>query len=528
MKNLFANFGVVQLLVLIFCSNVACSKSKFSSGDVQSKVYHTWYVAATGSDVNKGTITAPFQTIGKALDNVQAGDTVLTRGGTYHEQLNITRSGLLGKNITIKAYPGERAIIDGSGMLVNGWMALITIKDVRYITLDGLEICNLTGTNRNSDAEGIAVNGNARDIKILNCKIYNIQSTVMEYGWRSAHAILAIGNGSNAITNFVIDGCEIHDIHSGTSETVTLAGNIDSFRITNNKVHDIENIGIIIAGGDGLNPTGNPAVNFARNGLVSNNEVYKSTHSSNPAFWGAGAHGAIAIYVCGGTGTIIERNKVYDSDRGIGLVSESNIMATKDCIVRNNFVYNCWRTGIYMGDYMNYTTGGTKNCYIINNTLFQNNIGTGSFGEIEGEIRLSENCVNNVVKNNLVYGRINDVFVHKYTSSGSGNVLENNLYYTTDTPQWIWNTTPWPGDVNYHPIPITDFNKWKTICGGDNNAVYGQDPQLMNISTPDLHIQSSSPAKNKGVIISEAVNGATDIDGKPRIVNGKISIGAQQ
>jgi len=51
---------------------------------------------------------------------------------------------------------------------------------------------------------------------------------------------------------------------------------------------------------------------------------------------------------------------------------------------------------------------------------------------------------------------------------------------------------------------------------------------LQNISLPELHIQSASPAKNAGTVISSDVNGTTDIDGNARIVNNKISKGAQQ
>ena len=62
---------------------------------------------------------------------------------------------------------------------------------------------------------------------------------------------------------------------------------------------------------------------------------------------------------------IVERNKVHEADRGIGIVSENDAYPTENCIVRNNFVYNCWRTGIYLGGYLNYTTGGTNNCAVV-------------------------------------------------------------------------------------------------------------------------------------------------------------------
>lgn len=134
-------------------------------------------------------------------------------------------------------------------------------------------------------------------------------------------------------------------------------------------MHDVENIGIIVAGGDNLNPSGDPAVNYARNGVVRRNKVHRCTHQYTKDFWervcnNPAAYGAIGIYVCGGANTVIEQNEVWECDRAIGLVSESDILSTKNCIVRNNLIYNNYRTGIYMGDYIGYTIGGTYNCQI--------------------------------------------------------------------------------------------------------------------------------------------------------------------
>jgi len=493
-----------------------CSKSK-SDPAPEAAAVHVYYVANSGSDGNAGTMNAPFKTIMTALSKAVAGDTVAVRGGTYYESINFPRSGTSEKNITLKSYPGEKPVIDGSNILVSGWTALVTCSNVRYITIDGFDVCNLFSSTRNTDPEGITINGNSRDITIKNCNVYNIKNNTGLNDGRSGHAIFVAGNGASAISNLVITGCTVHDTQTGTSENITLAGNIDGFTISHNTLYHTENIGIIIAGGDNLNPNGNVATNYARNGVISDNVLYNISMANSVDVWGANNYGAIAIYVCGGAGTIIERNKVYNSDRGIGLVSESNIYPTKTSIVRNNFVYNCWRTGIYMGDYLNYTSGGTKNCYVVNNTLFQNDRTTGAFGEIEGEIRLTEHCDSNVVKNNIVYARPTDVFIHKYTATGSNNVIDNNLYYTTGTAKWIWNGTEY-----------TDFASWKTAYGGDASSMNGADPLLLNISSPDLHIQLSSPAKNAGAVISADINGATDIDGNARIVNNKISKGAQQ
>ncbi|MDR6944038.1 hypothetical protein [Mucilaginibacter pocheonensis] len=511
----------IFLMVVFTVQAMACSKKTVNHDIIPAAANtHVYYVSVNGADANSGKINSPLQNINTALGRATPGDTVIVRGGTYYEKVIFPKSGVKDKLITVKAYPGEKPVIDGSKIIVSGWVPLVTLSNVRYISLEGFDICNLTSAGFNTDPEGIAINGDSHDITIKNCNIYNIKNNASLADWRSGHAILAIGNGTAAITNLVITGCTVHDTQTGTSENVTLAGNIDGFVFSHNKVYDTENIGIIVAGGDNLNKKGAVATNYARNGVISDNVFHDNTMTRTPEIWGPDRYGAISIYVCGGANTIIERNIVYNSDRGIGLVSESNIYPTKTTIVRNNFVYNCYRTGIYMGDYLNYTSGGTKNCHVVNNTLYQNNRVVGAFGEIEGEIRLTEHCDDNVIQNNIVYARPVDVFIHKYTSTGSNNIIDNNLYYTTGTPKWIWNST--------NGAPYTDLNAWKTASGTDGNSSNGIDPLLISTSVPDLHIQPASPAKNTGHVISTAINGTTDINGNARIVNNKISKGAHQ
>ena len=512
---------IIAASLLLPIGLLSCSKKTGSVQASSTNTAHTYYVSADGNNSNSGTISAPLQSIGTALTKVVPGDTVIVRGGVYYEQVTLSKSGLAGKNITIKAYSGERPVIDGSHITVSGWQAIVSMNNIHYVTLDGLDICNLSSGLPNVDPEGIFINGNSHDITIRNCNIYNIRNTATLANGRSGHAILVIGSdNTTAISNLVITGCTVHDTQTGTSENVTLAGNVDSFTVSHNTLYNTENIGIIIAGGDNLNPSGNVAVNYARNGAVSDNTLYNISMANSAAIWGAGNYGAIAIYICGGAGTIVERNKVYSSDRGIGLVSESSIYATRTSIVRNNFVYNCWRTGIYMGDYLNFTGSGTKSCYVVNNTLLGNDRALGAFGEIEGELRLTEHCDSNVFMNNLVYAGTSDLFVHKYTTTGGNNTINNNLYYTTGTPGWLWQST--------NGTPSATLTAWQAACGMDGGSVYGVDPQLVSIITPDLHIQSSSPAKNAGAVMAAAITGSTDIDGNPRVVNGKISIGAQQ
>jgi pectin methylesterase-like acyl-CoA thioesterase len=67
----------------------------------------TLYVSTTGSDAHPGSGPQDGQamrSIQAAVDKLQPGDTLLIRGGTYHETVIFPRSGEAGRPITLKAY----------------------------------------------------------------------------------------------------------------------------------------------------------------------------------------------------------------------------------------------------------------------------------------------------------------------------------------------------------------------------------------------------------------------------------------
>jgi hypothetical protein len=66
-----------------------------------------------GNDSASGNEKAPWRTINHALENLTAGDTLYLRGGVYREQVYCAVSGKADAPITIRAYPGERVILDG-------------------------------------------------------------------------------------------------------------------------------------------------------------------------------------------------------------------------------------------------------------------------------------------------------------------------------------------------------------------------------------------------------------------------------
>jgi Right handed beta helix region len=75
----------------------------------------TFHVATSGSDSDPGTATHPWRTIQKALSTLAAGQRALVRGGTYAENLRMTRAGSPLAPITVEAYPGERPVLTAAG-----------------------------------------------------------------------------------------------------------------------------------------------------------------------------------------------------------------------------------------------------------------------------------------------------------------------------------------------------------------------------------------------------------------------------
>jgi autotransporter-associated beta strand protein len=80
-----------------------------------------WYVSPAGSDAGDGSFASPFLTFARAFTNLNAGDALLLRGGTYRETLAPTVSGTRADPITIAACPSEAATLSACDALAGPW-----------------------------------------------------------------------------------------------------------------------------------------------------------------------------------------------------------------------------------------------------------------------------------------------------------------------------------------------------------------------------------------------------------------------
>jgi len=77
-----------------------------------------YHVATNGSDSNNGSKSNPFKTISAAAQVAQPGDTVIVHEGLYRERVNPPRGGTSEeKRIVYQAAPGEKVVIKGSEII---------------------------------------------------------------------------------------------------------------------------------------------------------------------------------------------------------------------------------------------------------------------------------------------------------------------------------------------------------------------------------------------------------------------------
>src|SRR6266566_2446452 len=489
--------------------------TKSASATVTISNSLAFYVSTTGNDASSGTSGSPWRTIQHAANMVQPGDTIYVYGGTYNETVTINASGnSTAGYITFQSYPGQTAIIDGTGLAVNGQTGLINIQDQSYLVVRGFEIRNYSTSSTANVPIGIYITGADSYIQILNNHIHNIKTSASGCNANALGIAVYGDNGSSSINNLTISGNELDHMTTGCSETMSLDGNVQYWTVSDNLIHDNNNIGIDAIGFEGVSP--NPSTDQARDGLIVGNTVYNITSYGNPAY--GNQYAADGIYVDGGTRITIERNVVHNTDLNVELASEHSGKVTSYVTMRNNLIYQSNSVGVSIGGYDS-RVGGTDHCTIVNNTLWDNDTkNTGS-----GEFQIQYYATNNVFKNNILYASSQGLFLNSYTNSESNPVdSDYNLFYSSVGPlsgQWIWNGATYAG-----------FSSYQSATGKDAHSHFA-DPQYFDLSStpPKLDVQSTSPAVNAGINLGSSLVGTVDYAGKQRVnVNGQINIGAYE
>jgi len=497
----------IGVFILFACASTASAQPNTS-----------YYVATTGNDSNPGTQSAPWRTIQHAADTANAGSTVYAHGGIYEELVRIHVSGNANHGfITFRSYPGETAVLDAIHSAPQGRQGVVTIENQSYVRIEGFEIRNFRTAEHHLTPLGINVIGSGSHIELLKNNVHHIEQTFpgrdKPGSGGNGFGIAVYGtNAQDPITDLIIDGNEVHHLKTGSSESLVVNGNVTNFRITRNIVHDNNNIGIDVIGFERTAP--DPAVDQARDGIVSNNLVYNITSRGNPAY--GNDQSSDGIYVDGGTRILIEQNTIHDVDFGIELASEHKDRATSYIIARNNLIYHCHTAGVSIGGYAP-DRGHTEHSQVLNNTLYAND--TSSTGS--GEFQMQWNMSDNVFANNIVYAGprcVISVTKTEVNKTQPPALIDYNLYYCADGPE----VSAWVKALG----TIKGFNNYVKSTGNDRQSRF-LDPDFVDPAAHNFHLQAGSPALAAGTI-DELPVGELDLDGSPRVNSGKIDLGCYQ
>jgi hypothetical protein len=455
-----------------------------NAGSVSAGVY---YVATNGSNSNPGTLALPWQTIQHAANKLHPGDTVYVRGGIYKEAVtvNVTGSNEVDGRITFVNYPGEVPIVDGTGLAPpadGSYTGLFYLNNCNCITIDGFELCNYGTASIVPTPAGIFISGSSSYILIKDCNIRNITSTgggPANSG--NAFALGVYGTSATPCTGIVISHNSIHNCKTGSSETVSLNGNVTNFQVIDNLIYDNNNIGLDFIGFEGVCP--DPAQDQARGGICEGNTIWNTSSQGNQAY-PEGDYSADGFYVDGGTDITIEGNISYNNDIGVELASENAGKATSLITLRNNMVYSNRTGGLFMGGYSAEGTGGTEGCTIVNNTFWNND--TLQWGN--GEMQLRWRTSGCVIRQNILFaGAVNTlVTIPVAAANNVNNTFNDNVYYSaagSGGAQWIWNN-----------VGLTGFAAWKATSRQDAQSIFANPQFISTGANPDLDLQSSSPA----------------------------------
>ncbi|MBZ0296425.1 MAG: right-handed parallel beta-helix repeat-containing protein [Anaerolineae bacterium] len=241
-------------------------------------------------------------------------------------------------------------------------------------------------------------------------------------------------------------------VYDAFGHGVLATGESNYVEYINNRIHD-----------NGLTDYDHGIYHTSSYALIEGNIVYNNKGSGIKVGWGQNARD-----------NIVRNNLVYDNNmaqgangqkkqgRGIGVYSGSGTQ------VYNNVIWGAHVAGIDI-------TYGGNNAMIFNNTIMST---TGYGISVGGGSDPSETASNTLVQNNVVYQQ--STYPAIYNSRGINTVFQYNLTFGSNARIEAKN-----------PASTTFLNNLENV-----------DPLFTDVSLRNFSLKASSPAIDKGVVIS--------------------------
>ena len=549
-----------------------------------------WYVATNGNDsANGSTWTTAKRTIQAAIDLAASNETVLVSNGVYATGGRVadgplTNRVVIDRPITVRsvngpsntaiqgagspgdgaircAYVGARAVLSGftltngttwespavfsygrsgagawcesSGVLTNCVLIENSVVDSGGGAFGGtLYNCTLWGNSASGNG------GGAAECTLYNCTLSDNSST--NSGGGAAECTLnncmlsgntaynGGGTYSSALTNCTLAGNSASNdgggAEGGTLNSCTISNNSAGYNgggadvgiLTNCMLSD--NSATSFGGGAAYSTlfdcilSGNAA---AEGGGASDSGLTSCMISGNSAVEGGGASG----------GTLTNCTLTGNSAGGGGGAIHSRL---NNCMLSENSAEGGGGAALCTLNYCTLTGnsatngggGGAESSTLNNCTLSGNSASGNGGGSYHGTLNNCTLSGNTALEEGggSYYSTLNNCTLagNSATNSGGGatyGMLNNCIvfYNTANTGS------------NYSGYPVTFVHSCTTPDPGGTGNI-ANDPQFVDADASDYHLRAGSPCIDRGTNLP--AQGVTDLDGNPRIVNGRVDMGA--
>jgi parallel beta-helix repeat protein len=454
-----------------------------------------WYVAASGSDTNPGTLNRPWLTIQYAVDHAQPGDFIFVRGGSYAENIIIHKNGTPSAPITLTAYPDENVVIDGR--------TNITIRSagaVSYWIIEGLTLKSAARYTLRIGwwDEPMTDHWIIRNNTLLGANFlmgFNHlweNNNISGLGYTGAEGDAGITEGGDSHHN-IYRGNTIHDFTQKEARGFWSQGKTHDSLVENNTfINIIDNSGS--SKGQCIDLDGAAEVEWRH--TVRGNRLSNCNY--------------VGIQLENTFESTIENNLIANT-RSAGIV-----------VINYNSDTGC-KTGGESNQYGDITGKGDCRGVDTHNAILQNILYNA--GDVGAIVSYESSGVK--VYHNLVYASgtalyINESAVYSKNWDVRGNIFSNNRrtelsIVSPDSFSYIDN------NLIYHPgadlffevrSPVEtfySFSDWQNKFNLDLHSI-NADPVFVNPAGFDFHLQSHSPAVGAGINL----NLSTDFDGLVR------------
>ena len=288
----------------------------------------------SGSDLNPGTETQPWQTIQKAVKSVTAGDTIYVRGGQYDgikSGWSFQNSGTQSQPITLTNYPGEQAVLKIMTSSYNGryiFFCSLNTHDppswqtpkADYIRIIGTDVTPRLLSNGVESKKGIVMQGMEAEqspaIRVSDCDYWEVAGVDFI---QMAYGIFAAKQNWQTMEEHSTDNWYVHDnrVYNYYRES-GMQFNGDNNLIENNEIYKVTNRLDTPYGCQMLNILGDH--NIIRGNILSR--------------LGSTAYcvGILFEWDLADANTV-EQNRIFDVSSGIDIQGGDNN------VIRNNIIY---------------------------------------------------------------------------------------------------------------------------------------------------------------------------------------------